>query len=134
MSDTNGINHLGLAVADLAQCQSFFTQALGWQASGYDPHYPRVAVSDGVVRLTLWQVDQALEATAFNRRKNIGLHHLALEVVSKAKLDEIYQKVSLHPGVAIEFAPELVGDGPRMHMMCAEPGGIRVEFIWLGEG
>ena len=31
--------------------------------------------------------------------------------------------------VAIEFAPEPLGNGPSHHMRCAIPGGIRVEFI-----
>ena len=35
--------------------------------------------------------------------------------------------------IEIEFMPELVGAGPRKHMMCYEPGGIRVEFIWPGD-
>ncbi len=29
----------------------------------------------------------------------------------------------------MEFAPEPLGGGPAKHMMCAIPGGIRVEFI-----
>jgi hypothetical protein len=37
------------------------------------------------------------------------------------------------PGVEIEFEPELVGAGPRVHMMCREPGGLRIEFLWPGD-
>jgi catechol 2,3-dioxygenase-like lactoylglutathione lyase family enzyme len=129
---TQGINHLGLAVQDLRTTTSFFTEVLEWQESGYDASYPRTAVSDGVVRLTLWQVDHSLEIGEFNRRKNIGLHHLALEVRSEEQLERTYDRVKDYPGVVIEFAPELVGNGPRKHMMCNEPGGIRVEFIWPG--
>jgi hypothetical protein len=32
-------------------------------------------------------------------------------------------------GVKFEFAPEPLLGGPTKHMMCAIPGGIRVEFI-----
>lgn len=132
MADTLGINHLGLAVKDLDKTKRFFTELLGWEESGYDESYPRTAVSDGVVRLTLWQVDHSLEIEEFHRRKNIGLHHIAFTVESEAKLNEIYQKVLNYPDAEIEFSPELVGNGPRKHMMCNEPGGIRVEFIWQG--
>ena len=132
MAETKGINHLGLAVRDLNETRAFFTDLLGWKESGYDASYPRTAVSDGVVRLTLWQVDRAKDISAFDRRKNIGLHHLALEVESEAKLNELFRKVSEYPGAAVEFAPELLGSGPRKHMMCSEPGGIRIEFIWQG--
>src|SRR5512134_2548297 len=80
MPATKGINHLGLAVLDLGQTARFFIDGLGWQESGYDPTYPRTAVSDGHVRLTLWQVDHSKRVVGFDRRSNVGLHHLALEV------------------------------------------------------
>lgn len=132
MATTSGLNHLGLSVNDLDQTVNFFVDCLGWTESGRDDNYPRSAVSDGVIRLTLWQVDHGLEINPFHRRKNIGLHHLALAVDSKNQLEELAQKVSQYPGVEIEFLPELVGHGPRMHMMFAEPGGIRLELIWSG--
>jgi hypothetical protein len=47
-------------------------------------------------------------------------------------LEEIYRRLNEYAGVNIEFAPEPVGTGPRKHMMCSEPGGIRIEFIWPG--
>lgn len=132
MAATQGINHIGLAVRDLSATTSFFVEALGWEESGHDPSYPRRAVSDGVVRLTLWQVDHAQQVNGFDRRVNVGLHHLALEVESEDRLFEVAEKVSGHSGVKLEFAPEFVGSGPRKHMMCFEPGGIRIEFIWPG--
>ena len=132
MADTKGINHLGLAVKDLSATTRFFVDVLDWKESGQDPSYPRTAVSDGTVRLTLWQVDHGQTVNAFDRRKNIGLHHLALEVESEERLLDVARKVAEYSGAKIEFPPELVGSGPRKHMMCYEPGGIRIEFIWPG--
>ncbi|MBL4782652.1 MAG: VOC family protein [Porticoccaceae bacterium] len=132
MSDTKGINHLGLTVDNLEESKNFFVELLGWEESGYDKLYPRTAVSDGSVRLTLWQVDRSLDVAPFDRRRNIGLHHLALEVESEEALNELHVKLLKYPGANIEFPPELVGEGPRKHLMCNEPGGIRIEFIWLG--
>lgn len=132
MPATRGINHLGLAVLDLDATTRFFTEVLGWTESGRDDSYPRTAVSDGHLRLTLWQVDHRLTIEPFNRRKNVGLHHLALEVESEARLEALAQSLVLRPGVKIEFMPELLGKGPRKHMMALEPGGIRIEFIWPG--
>ncbi|MHB8473850.1 MAG: VOC family protein [Gammaproteobacteria bacterium] len=43
----------------------------------------------------------------------------------------MYDTLAKH-NVQIEFAPERVGDGPAKHMMCYEPSGVRVEFIWPG--
>ncbi len=133
MSDTLGLNHLGLTVNNLDATTQFFVDCLGWEESGRDNSYPRTAVSDGTMRLTLWQADQSLQVARFDRRKNIGLHHLAITVPSKAALTSLADRVKNWKNVEIEFMPELVGKGPRMHMMFAEPGGIRLELIWSGE-
>jgi lactoylglutathione lyase len=132
MHKTQGINHLGLSVKNLDQTVAFFTDCLGWTESGRDDSYPRSAVSDGQVRLTLWQVDHDLEVNEFHFRQNVGLHHVAFEVATLAELEAIATNVSAYPGVNIEFMPELLGDGPRRHMIFNEPGGIRIEFIWPG--
>ena len=55
-----------------------------------------------------------------------------MKVDSEQSLIEIAESVKNFPGVNIEFMPELLGTGPRKHMMFNEPGGIRVEFIWPG--
>ena len=44
-------------------------------------------------------------------------------------LDALHGKLAATQGVEIEFAPEPLGATPLKHMMCAIPGGIRVEFI-----
>ena len=133
MFKTQGLNHLGLSVRDLAQTTAFFTQCLGWDESGRDDSYPRCAVGDGNIRLTLWQVDHDLDINEFQFRRNVGLHHVALEVATEHEPNEVAAAVAAWPGVEIEFMPEPVGDGPRKHMIFYEPGGIRLEFIWPGQ-
>lgn len=132
MLKTRGINHLGLSVRDLEQSVSFFVDCLGWKESGRDESYPRSAVSDGSARLTLWEVDHKLPVNTFQFRQNVGLHHFALEVETEAELMDISEKIRGFPGVEIEFMPELLGAGPRKHMIFFEPGGIRIEIIWPG--
>ena len=133
MPETQGLNHLGLAVRDLAATTAFFTEVLGWTETARDDSYPRNAVTDGQVRLTLWQVQDPDGAPAFDRRQYVGLHHLALTVPTEADLARVSHRVRDWPGTVIEFMPELLGGGPRKHMMFAEPGGIRMELIWPGE-
>ena len=111
MPDTRGLNHLGLAVLSLEKTAAFFVDVLGWTESGRDDTYPRTAVSDGAIRLTLWEVNQKDDVVGFDRRKNVGLHHLALEVASEQELHSIFRKLESHPDVEIEFEPELVGKG-----------------------
>ena len=80
MAITSGINHIGLAVADLQASIDFFLTQLGWTESGYDLSYPRTAVSDGKLKITLWQIDHSNPVQGFDRRQNVGLHHLALHI------------------------------------------------------
>ena len=126
---TRGVHHLGLTVPDLAAARAFFVDTLGFDQVGERPEYPAVFVSDGSVMITLWQAADPDNAVAFDRRNNIGLHHVALLVDSQAALDELHTRLAATAGVSIEFAPENLRDGPVRHMMCAIPGGLRVEFI-----
>jgi hypothetical protein len=99
-----------------------------WNLVGERPAYPAAFVSDGHVLLTLWQVTNHDKLVTFDRKTNVGLHHLALRVGSEEALDDIFSRVSGWPGVVPEFAPENLGEGPKRHAMVYEPGGIRLEF------
>jgi catechol 2,3-dioxygenase-like lactoylglutathione lyase family enzyme len=126
---TKGVHHVGLTVPDIRRTADFFTQSLGMSEVGGNPDYPSLFVSDGTVLLTIWQAEDPKTATAFDRRRNVGLHHLALAVESIAVLDQLHDRLAATPGVGIEFAPQEVGSIPFSHMMCLIPGGVRVEFI-----
>ncbi len=125
---TLGIDHLGLTVRDLNATRDFFIQCLGWTLAGERPSYPAAFVSDGHLLLTLWQATNPDRRVEFDRKTNVGLHHLALRVGSEEALNEIFARVSGWPGVVAEFAPENLGEGPKRHTMVYEPGGIRLEF------
>ena len=127
---TAGVDHVGLSVADLGQSRAFFTECLGWSLLGERPDYPAAFVSDGHTRVTLWQVADRGSYVAFDRRRNVGLHHLALRLNSREELEALHRRVTVWPGVVIEFAPELSGAGPKWHAMIREPGGCRLEFVW----
>ena len=53
----------------------------------------------------------------------------ALAVDNADALKALHEALQATDGVSIEFAPEPLSGGPAQHMMCAIPGGIRVEFI-----
>ena len=132
MNDSNaltaGIDHVGLTVRDVELSRAFFVQCLGWRVVGGNPGYPAVFVSDGTSVLTLWQVDGDDGHQKFDRRKNIGLHHVALKVTSEEALHALFVRMAAWPGVEVEFAPEPVGNLGNMHGFVREPGGTRVEF------
>ncbi len=126
---TLGVHHVGLSVPDLEAAQSFFVDALGYKVVGGNPDYPAVFVSDGTTMLTLWQVKEPEKAVSFDRRSNIGLHHLALKVADRAALDTAFAKVKAHPGVTVEYAPGPMWEGSTMcHCIIAIPSGIRLEI------
>lgn len=84
--------------------------------------------------MTLWKTKggEKTEPTAFDKNQNIGLHHVAFTVDSEKELNDIHEKLQTN-NIKIEFAPELLREGPAKHMMCNEPSGIRVEFIYPGD-
>lgn len=136
MSDTavtQGVHHVGLTVLNLERARAFFLDTLGFRQVGAKPEYPAVFVSDGQILITLWQAAEPEQALPFDRRNHIGLHHLALRIADRAVLDALHARLVNTADVAIEFAPEPLGGGPSHHMMCAIPGGIRVEFIAPGK-
>lgn len=130
-SITSGTHHIGLTVSNLEESAEFFISLLNWQEVRRNDEYPAIFVSDGEIMLTLWAVkDQP--GNSFNRKSNVGLHHLALRVSNEETLNVLYEKLS-SSNIEIEFAPELLREGPAKHMMCYDPSGIRIEFIWPGK-
>ena len=128
-SMTQGVHHVGLTVTDLDASRDFFIELLGWEEVGGNPDYPAVFVSDGTVMVTLWRAAEPARARPFDKNNHVGLHHLALRVADLDTLDRIYRKLISDDNVTIEFPPEPLRHGPTIHMMCSEPGGIRIEFI-----
>lgn len=127
---TMGLNHIGLTVSDLDASVSFFVDTLDWEAVGGYEEYPSVFVTDGNLFVTLWQTTDPQENVAFDRKNNVGLHHLAITVMNFDALDELHERFLETEGVVIEFAPELNGGGPTKHMMIREPSGNRLEFTY----
>ena len=111
--------------SDICVCVSV---GLGFEKVGEVPDYPAAFVSDGAVMITLWQAERGEAATPFDRRANLGLHHLALTVGS-AGLDALHERLAARKDVEIEFPPEPLGGGATRHLMARIPGRIRVEFI-----
>ncbi|WP_455375553.1 VOC family protein [Kaarinaea lacus] len=127
---TKGVHHIGLTVSKLEESAAFFTSLLGWKEVKRNDEYPAIFVTDGSVMVTLWK-NKTEPPTSFDKNQNIGLHHVAFMVDSENDLNQLYEKL-VSNNVKIEFSPELLRDGPAKHMMCYEPSGIRVEFIWPG--
>lgn len=126
MSVTYGVHHIGLTVSKLEETAEFFTKLLGWEEVKRRDDYPAIFVKDDSLMITLWKT-QTEEPVKFDRKTNVGLHHLALRVNSQEVMYQLHDLLKENH-IEIEFEPTLRGKGPSMHMMCYEPSGIRVEF------
>ena len=126
---TQGVHHVGLTVPELATARRFFVDGLGFSQVGEVPDYPAAFLSDGTTMITLWQAEDPKSAVAFDRRRVIGLHHLALKVADPEALESLHRELQERDDVDIEFAPEPLGGGPSRHLMCRIPGNIRLEVI-----
>jgi lactoylglutathione lyase len=128
-SAVGGVDHVGLTVSDLAATESFFTTVLGFSVVGRDEAYPSVFLSNDEVIVTLWRATDPATAVEFDRKRNVGLHHLAFRVGGFDELDALHDRLAQVPGVRIEFAPEALSGGPAKNMRIREPSGNRLEFI-----
>jgi len=131
---TSGFSHVGLSVSNLEASFQFF-QVLGFNKVGGVDSYPSMFLSDGSSLLTLWQTEK--DATPFDRRKNVGLHHLAIKVSSMEALEDTYKAVLKLDGVRVDgegaFGPQTL-DGTRLaHAMVYEPSGNRIELTYHKE-
>ncbi|WP_440981501.1 VOC family protein [Shinella sumterensis] len=119
ISVTTGVDHIGLTVGDLSASLAFFTECLGWRLFGEKPDYPAAFVTDGHLKLTLWEVKDQTNYQGFDRRHNVGLHHLALKVLALDDLHLLYERIKEWPSVTTEFGPELSGAGLHRSLYCA---------------
>lgn len=125
---TAGVHHVGITVPNVNETAAFFETVLGFNRVAEREDYPAIFVSDGTVMITIWQVQDASQATQFDRKNVVGLHHLALKI-DNAKLDDLSDTLSARDDVTIEFTPQSAGGGKARHMMFAIPGGVRMELI-----
>jgi hypothetical protein len=68
----------------------------------------------------------------FDRRGNVGLHHLALKVVDRSALEALHARVAAWLGTVVEFAPERSARAPRYILWCeslAAPGSSSPAFL-----
>jgi len=126
---TRGVHHVGLALPDIEAAKDFFCDALGFRLAGGCRGYAGQFGSGGRDWRAPVQWSDPARATPFDRRGNVGLHHLALGVADRAVLDRVHERICDWPGVEIEFAPGPMRDGSATHhLIAAIPGGVRVEF------
>ena len=89
-----------------------------------DAEYPAAFLTNGDVIVTLWRATDPTKASPFDRKKNVGLHHLAFQV------DNIYETCQklMDGGVTINRPPR---DGYMAFVR--SPDNISVELLQNGD-
>jgi catechol-2,3-dioxygenase len=123
---TAGFSHVGLAVSKLDKSVEFF-ESIGYTEIGGEPKYPCVLLSDGESMIALMQTED--NATPFDRRRNVGLHHLAIKVPTLQALQQAYDIAIAIDGVKSDFSPQEITGTSLTHAMVFEPSGCRIEFV-----
>lgn len=124
---TEGVHHLGLTVSDLTASRDFFVKGLGFKLLGEDTEYPAAFVTDDVTIITLWLADEKHQS--FDRKRNIGLHHVAFKVGSMDSLHQLHYHLMEWPGVEFEESKSTTGkELEANYFFIRMPGGPRLEF------
>ena len=126
MAVTTGVQHIGLAVSKLEESAAFFTKILGWEEVKRREDYPAIFVRDNALTITLWKT-QTDDPVEFNRKTNVGLHHLALRVENKADLFQLLEVLKANQ-IEIEFAQNVIQQPQSVTMITDDTSGRRVEF------
>ena len=129
--DHKGIDHIGLAVADLEAAKRAYVQGLGLRLI-LEEEVPeqkvrllKVAAGDGVLEL-LESTDPEGPVGKFLERKGPGVHHIALKV---ADLRETLQMLKERGIRLIDETPRIGAGGKSIAFIHPkETGGILIEL------
>ena len=84
-----GIDHVALTVSNVDASESFFAHHLGFELVKRDTDHPAIYMTNGTVSLTLYRIADLGHEVQFDRKRNVGLHHLALSIASFEELGPI---------------------------------------------
>ena len=128
---STGVHHVDLVVSSIERSLPFYRELLGplgWH---------RVSEVEGERGETIWYfggpgtsigLRQAQERGNFDRYR-VGLHHVALEAMSRVAVDERYAWL-LEAGAEIETPPQEYGYIPGYYaVFFYDPDGIKLEIV-----
>ena len=128
---SSGIHHVDLVVSSIERSLPFYRDLLGPLG------YHRISEVEGERGETIWYfagpgsslgLRQALSLGGVDRYK-IGLHHLALEAVSRSVVDERHDWL-VSTGATIESPPSEYGYLPGYYaVFFYDPDGIKLEIV-----
>jgi len=130
---SSGVHHVDLVVSSIERSLPFYRELLGplgWH---------RISEVEGERGETIWYLGgpgtgiglREAQTPGDYDRYRIGLHHLALEAVSRATVDERYEWL-LEAGASIESPPRAYGYVPGYYaVFFYDPDGIKLEIVHI---
>jgi catechol 2,3-dioxygenase-like lactoylglutathione lyase family enzyme len=127
-----GIDHLVISVGDFQRSREFYRQVLGFLGFDLRYDYPSYAgFHNGKTRF--WITEADAEGRRHKHRKgNIGFHHYAFELRSRADVDALgahLEKI----GATVTDPPDTYnGDDNYYAVFFEDPDGLRLEAMKWG--
>jgi glyoxylase I family protein len=129
---TTGVHHVDLVVSSIVRSLPFYTELLGPLG------FTRVGEAEGERGETIWYLSgpgtsvglrEAQSDSGRYDRYAVGLHHLAFEADSRARVDELARWVRMQP-VEIESEPQEYTYQPGYYaVFFYDPDGIKLEIV-----
>ena len=129
---TTGVHHVDLVVSSIVRSLPFYTELLGRLG------FTRIGEAEGERGETIWYLSgpgtsvglrEAQSESGPYDRYAVGLHHLAFEADSRARVDELARWVRMQP-VEIESEPQEYTYQPGYYaVFFYDPDGIKLEIV-----
>jgi glyoxylase I family protein len=130
-----GLQHLGLTVRDIDASEAWYSQVLGLVRVFVEPHgtgdgYAVVMTRPGTGLFLGLDHHPEADGEMFSPLRT-GLDHLALQVTSRAALDEWSSHLD---ALGVEHGEVAETTGPAAHAVLGlrDPDGIPIELFWFG--
>jgi len=124
-----GINHVDLAVSNVARSIDFYTRLLGPLGFGEYGRYPSYRGTEQVVYFRFGDQYLGLRPADGGRHHyyDVGIEHFAFFVDTREEVDDAYERC-LAMGANVQYPPELDRDIEDYYAVFVfDPDGIRVE-------
>lgn len=129
-----GIDHIGIAVTDLAAATELYGTALGFEISGGETLAERgvevrfVATGDGTSRIELLGATREdSEISAFLAKRGEGIHHICLRVED---IDAAVREISSRGARVIGSGIQSGAHGTRVAFLHPKStGGVLIELV-----
>jgi catechol 2,3-dioxygenase-like lactoylglutathione lyase family enzyme len=126
-----GIDHLVLRVSDLARSRAFYADVLGFLGFELlDEYEDMVGWTNGKTRLWIGRADAEGKRHPY-RFGNIGFHHYAFELESRADVDALERHLKKKNITIVDPAAEYYDDYYAVFFL--DPDGMKLEGMKYGE-